>query len=580
MDFVEQVKSSVDIVKVVGEYVRLRKAGPQRYVGLCPFHNEKTPSFGVHAVHQFYKCFGCGEGGDVLNFVMKTEGLSFYEALKLLAERNGIPIPKRAEYSDPETKLRAALHQMHELAEQAFRDALHGAPGAEARAYLEKRGVAPEIAEQFRLGYAERSGHAMMRLLESQRFPAEQLEVSGLVGRRPDGSFYDRFRNRLMFPIHNETGKVIGFGGRALDDAEPKYLNSPETPIYKKSHVLYNLHRAKEGIRKADRALLVEGYMDVIGVWAAGLREVVASCGTALTVEQVQAMKRHSSRIVVNFDPDAAGAAAAERSIATLLGESMQVRILELDGDLDPDEYCNTHGAQAYRARADSAKSYFIWLADRRRDRFGTAAEGKIAWLKSMLPDLANVSSQIERLIIAGEVASYVGISEGRVLEEFRKAAGGRREEMARVPASPLSANEKILLRLLLASPEACVQLLPDLKEIAAVRQFATRRIFETLFALHQAGSRIGFNEVHERLEDEDRKILASAVLLDETDAADFSLEQGTACVRSLQRLDVEAQRAALKARIRETERGGNLEEALRLSEELSQIEKINTSDR
>src|SRR5436190_4941633 len=316
MDFVEQVKSSVDIVKVVGEYVRLRKAGGARYIGLCPFHNEKTPSFGVHPVHQFYKCFGCGEGGDVLKFIMKIDGLSFYEALKLLAERNGIPIPKRQEYSDPETRQRAAIFQMHEIAEQAFREHLHGSAGAEARAYLEKRGVDPEIAEQFGIGYADGTGRFLLRKLQEHSFNAEQLEASGLVGRRDDGTFYDRFRHRLIFPIHNETGKVIAFGGRALDPGEQaKYLNSPETAIYKKSGVLYNLHRAKEGIRKNDRTLLVEGYMDVIGVWAAGIREVVATCGTALTTAQIKMMKRHSPRIIVNFDPDAAGANAAERSI-------------------------------------------------------------------------------------------------------------------------------------------------------------------------------------------------------------------------------------------------------------------------
>ena len=309
MDFKEQLKSSVDIVKVIGEHVRLRKSGVSRYTGLCPFHNEKTPSFSVHAGHQFYKCFGCGASGDVLKFVMEFEHVSFPEALKLLAERNGIPMPKRAEYADPETRLRAAVYQIQELAQEAFREHLAGPAGAEARRYLEKRGVAPEVSEQFGLGYADRSGRFLLRILEKQQFTAEQMENSGLLGRREDGSFYDRFRNRLMFPIHNESGKVIGFGGRALDPAdEAKYLNSAESPIYKKSAVLYNLHRAKEGIRKADRAVLVEGYMDAIGVSAAGVREVVASCGTSLTTQHVQTLRRHSDKIVVNFDPDAAGA--------------------------------------------------------------------------------------------------------------------------------------------------------------------------------------------------------------------------------------------------------------------------------
>jgi len=581
MDFVEQVKSSVDIVKVVGEYVRLRKAGGSRYIGLCPFHNEKTPSFGVHPVHQFYKCFGCGEGGDVLKFIQKIDGLSFWEALKLLAERNGIPIPRRNEYSDPETRQRASIYTAHEIAEQAFRDCLRSSAGAEARAYLEKRGVTPAIAEQFGIGYADGSGRFLLRVLQDKGLNAEQLFDSGLLGRRDDGTFYDRFRHRLMFPIHSETGKVIAFGGRALDPGEQaKYLNSPETPIYKKSGVLYNLHRAKEGIRKSDRTLLVEGYMDVIGVWAAGIKEVVATCGTALTPQQIKAMKRHSSHIVVNFDPDAAGAGASERSIPLLLDEGMLVRILELDGDLDPDEYCKERGADAYRARMEAAKDYFTWLADRRRDQFGAGAEGKIAWLKSMLPEIGKVSDRMERLVIANEVASYMGISERQVLEEFRKAVNGRRPDMAPLPATPLSANEKLLLRLLVSNPEAPDDLIPALKGIAALRELPTRRIFEAVFAQHDAGARIGFSEIHDRLSEEDQVLLSAAVLMSETDESGLSVEQGIACLRSLASADVESSRADLKTRIKDAERAGNLAEALRLSEELNRIKRINPGEK
>src|ERR1035438_5944936 len=309
MDFVDQLKSQVRIEDVVGEYVKLRKSGPSRYMGLCPFHNEKTPSFTVHVVHQFYKCFSCGAGGDVVKFVMEKEGLSFWEALKQLAERYGIPLPKRSQYSDEDSRQRGSAFEMHEMAQEAFRANLESAAGETARAYLARRGVTPETIAQFGLGYAERSGQALVRMFGKRNFPSAQMEQSGLVGKRDDGSFYDRFRNRLMFPIHNESGKVIGFGGRALAaDDTPKYLNSPETAIYKKSYVLYNLHRAKETIRKQDRVILVEGYMDAIGVTAAGVANVVASCGTSLTAPQVQAMKRHSARIAVNFDPDAPNA--------------------------------------------------------------------------------------------------------------------------------------------------------------------------------------------------------------------------------------------------------------------------------
>ncbi len=308
MDFVAQLKSSVDIVQVIQEYVRLRKVGP-RYVGLCPFHNEKTPSFSVNSSHQFYKCFGCGAGGDVLKFVMELERLSFYEALKLLAEKHGIPMPKRSEYSDPETKLRAAIYQMNELAVEAFRANLEGAAGTEARAYLERRGVASAVAEEFGLGYAERSGRGLVRLFEKHNFSSEQMEESGLVGKRDDGSFYDRFRHRLMFPIHNESGKVD-----RIRRARARSRRAGEISEFAGN---------RRSITRATFSTICTAPSTASGsptgwcwwkaTWtrsastAAGVHEVVASCGTSLTSQQVQTMKRHAGKIVVNFDPDHGG---------------------------------------------------------------------------------------------------------------------------------------------------------------------------------------------------------------------------------------------------------------------------------
>ncbi|HXM40822.1 MAG TPA: DNA primase [Bryobacteraceae bacterium] len=575
MDFKDQLKSSVDIVKTIGEYVRLRKSGVSRYTGLCPFHSEKTPSFSVHAAHQFYKCFGCGASGDVLKFVMEFEHVGFPEALKLLAERNGIPMPKRAEYADAETHLRAAVLQIQDLAQEAFRDQLASPAGAEARRYLEKRGVSPEVTAQFGLGYAERSGRTLLRILEKQGFTAEQLENSGLLGRRDDGSFYDRFRNRLMFPIHSESGKVIAFGGRALDPAdEAKYLNSAESPIYKKSAVLYNLHRAKEGIRKADRSVLVEGYMDAIGVTAAGVREVVASCGTALTAQHVQTLRRHSDKIVVNFDPDAAGARAAEGSINLLLDESMRVRIVELEDGLDPDEYCKERGADAYRAKLDKAQTYFYWLADRARARFDLrTAEGRVAGFQFLLPAIQRLPDKIERVAVANDVAGYLGVDAGLVLENFRKSAMDRRDKKVAPVREPLRADEKILLNLLVSDAQARQELIPELEALPALEQFATRRIFKALFGLH-AGGAVAYEELHARLEEGDQELLASAVLQDETDGSAISLSLGVECLRSLQRSSLKTQVAALKARVKEAERAGNLPEALRLAEELRRLEK------
>src|SRR5690349_12529208 len=343
MEFIEQLKSSIDIVKVAGEYVRLKRAGATgRYLGLCPFHQEKTPSFTVNQTRQFYKCFGCGAGGDIIKFVEEIEGLSFWETVKMLAESHGIALPKRTEHADADSKLRGALLEMHTIAARLFQENLRGPQGAEARAYLVKRGVSQEVIETFELGYADPAGQALTRKFAERNFSVDQLEASGLVRKRNEGpGFYDAFRGRLIFPIHNESGKVIGFGGRAMNDEDqPKYLNSPETPIYKKTSVLYNLHRARDAVRRSGRIVLVEGYMDVIGVYASGIKEVVASCGTAITNGQVRTMHRHADTVVVNFDPDTAGANATERAIQLLLDEGLHVRVLALDGRLDPDEYC------------------------------------------------------------------------------------------------------------------------------------------------------------------------------------------------------------------------------------------------
>ncbi len=574
MEFKDQLKSSVDIVQTISEYVRLRKAGPNRYTGLCPFHSEKTPSFSVHAGHQFYKCFGCGVAGDVLKFVMEFEHVSFPEALKILADRNGIPMPKRAEYSDPETRLRGAVYQIQENAQESYREQLASPAGAEARRYLEKRGVSAGAIEQFGLGYADRSGRTLLKILERQGFTAEQLENSGLLGRRQDGSFYDRFRHRVMFPIHSETGKVIGFGGRSLDPADnAKYLNSAESPIYKKSSVLYNLHRAKNRIRETDRVVLVEGYMDAIGVFASGVQEVVASCGTALTLPQVQALKRHSSKIVVNFDPDVAGASASEKYIDLLLDEGMHLRILELDGGLDPDEYCLERGADAYRAKLEKAQAYFYWLADRARAKFDLrTAEGRVAGFEFLLPAIKKLGDKIERVAVANDVASYLGVDAGLVLENFRKAADRREQKIAPVN-EPLRADEKILLNLLVSDAEARHELIPELIHLPAVEQFTTSRIFKALFALHATGE-VTFDGLHARLDQRDQTLLALAVLQDETNGSGATLSLGEECVRSLQRTSLKGQVAALKGRVREAERSGNLSEALRLAEELHNLEK------
>jgi DNA primase len=568
MDFVEQLKSSVDIVKTIGEYVRLKRVGSTpRYMGLCPFHNEKTPSFSVHMSHQFFKCFGCGVGGDVIKFVMEMERISFVEALKLLAERNGLTMPKR-EYSDPESKLRGALMEMHDSAAAAFQKNLAGPQGAEARNYLTRRGVSPEQLTEFGLGLSDASGQQLIRMLDP-RFAPEQLEVSGLVMKRQEGGgFFDRFRGRLMFPIHNESGKIIGFGGRALRSGdEPKYLNSPETALYHKSHVLYNLHRAKDAVRKSDCAVLVEGYMDVIGVYSAGVRNVVASCGTALTNTQVRALKKHSGRIVVNFDPDAAGANAAERSIQMLLDEGFQVRVLELEGELDPDEYVQREGAERYRDRVEKAPSYFHWLADRARKKFDMrTVEGRLQGFKFVAPAIQRIADRLERFAVANDVADYLGVDEKLVRDHFSRGTAEPRS-VSRGPVVP--PNERLLLNALLASEDARAEAIPHLRSLAAVDRFVTKRIFHAIFGMETGDGSFRFAELEGRLADADRDLLSAVIFADEVLEEEKAHEQAQACLRILQAQDPKTEIAALRAQIKTAEREGKIEEVIRLAQEL-----------
>jgi DNA primase len=575
MEFIEHLKSSVDIVGVIGEYVRLRRiGGGPRYMGLCPFHAEKTPSFSVHSGHQFYKCFGCNAGGDVIKFIMEMERLTFWEAVKYLAERNGIPLPKRTDLADDEARRRGRILEIQALAAQHFASTLASRSGAEARAYLSRRGVRPETCLEFALGYAERSGQSLFHLLERSGFTGDEMESSGLVLRRTEGAgFFDRFRHRLIFPIHSESGRVIAFGGRALEAAdEPKYLNSPETPLYRKGDVLYNLNRARKSIQQAGCAILVEGYMDVIGVYAAGIHNVVATCGTALTPSQVSALRRHAPEIVLNFDPDKAGRSATERSIDVLLNERMQVRVLELPEGVDPDEYILAHSAAAYADLVkNQARRYFHWLAERARGKFDVRTpEGRVAIFQFLLPQIQKMPDRIERLQVVDDVSEYLKIDAGLVRDEFRRAAADRRDARPLPPpASPFLPHERRLLRALLETPEARPELARRLSRIPSLASFVSARIFETMLHMIEAGESVTYAAVEARLGDEDKNRLAFLIHDDEESADLMTPEQALAALERLEADTRKAEMAELRQRIKAAERSGDVLEAVRLAAEI-----------
>jgi DNA primase len=376
-----------------------------------------------------------------------------------------------------------------------------------------------------------------------------------------------------MFPIHDEMGKVIAFGGRALAaEDEPKYLNSAESPLYKKGSVLYNLHRAKETIRKDDRVILVEGYMDAIGVTAAGFRNVVASCGTAFSETQVRSIKRHTHRIAVNFDPDAAGEAAAERSLNTLLTEGMQVRIVELEDELDPDEYCKAHGPEAYANHIEHAKGYFYWLADRARAKHDMrTSEGKVAVLNVLLPKVQNITDQLERMTVANDIAGYLDVEKGMVLDYFKKAAGQRQEKPIAVPKISLRPDERMLLIGMLTEPEFRGEIIGCLKSMEAIESLESRRIFHAAFAIEEDGSHLGYDEINARLEPADQELLAHALLNDD---CEITREEVSAALESMRRTEELYRRMRLKARVKELEREGKFEEAMQLMAQLPRLDR------
>jgi DNA primase len=469
--------------------------------------------------------------------------------------------------------LRAALYRAHEIAAAHFESNLAGANGAEARAYLSRRGIATETVRQFGLGFAERGGAALMRALQRENFTAEQLEKSGLVLKRDDGTFFDRFRGRVMFPIHSESGKVIAFGGRALGDEEPKYMNSSETAIYKKSAVLYNLNRARQGIRQHERAVLVEGYMDVIGVFAGGITEVVASCGTALTVEQLRSIHRHAETIVVNLDPDEAGSKAAER-VEALIQEGMRVRIAELESDLDPDEYIKANGADAYRQRIDKAVAYHVWLSIRAREKFGQTAEGKANAFRWIAPALRRIPDPIERAAVADEVAGYLGIERGLILDELRKAGGGARNGKSSA-AAQLPLKEKILLRSLLEDVQVRGVLLPALRGMPEiVQRFQSASIIEAIVRLFETKPDFAFTELEGRLEDRERTLLTQTIFADNTGEEIFTAEQAVSYLNVLGREQRQTEIASLRAQLRDAERNGEMQRAMKVMEEISRLQK------
>jgi DNA primase len=548
--FAERVKQQADIVRVIGEYVRLKKSG-QSFTGLCPFHQEKTPSFNVHPVRQIYHCFGCGVGGDVFKFVMEMDKVTFPEAIRTVAEKCGIAIPRPRERSPEERKenqQRSVLVEMHREAAAFFaRQLQESGEGKVASAYLEDRGLDREALTQFGLGYAPSAGDALLRHLKT-KYPEKLLEVSGLFSRHEGGRPYDRFRRRIMFPIPNESGKIIAFGGRAMGDDMPKYMNSPETPIYSKSNVLYHLDRAKETLRQKDFAVLVEGYMDAIAVARAGIANVVASCGTSLAEPQIRLLGRFTRRVIVNYDPDTAGQAATERSLTLLLEKEFDVRVLALPGRADPDKFLREQGADAYRKLLAAAPPYLDYLIGRARLMDRTTAAGRVAALNFLMPYVQRLPDRLLRSEWATRIASELRVDEPVLRESLRRAAAERRSEVkpkAELLGPAVKPAERQLMKMLIESEGFRERLAREIAATGLHRGLETERIFEALIS--KVEERPDPAALAASLEERDRRLLFG-VLFEASEEGTW--EAAESCLDVLRGLRIEQELAELQRRI------------------------------
>jgi DNA primase len=593
-DFKETVRQQADIVRVIGDYIQLKKAGAQNFIGLCPFHGEKTPSFSVHATRQFFHCFGCGKSGDVFKFVQEREQISFPEAIKLVAEKMGIPMPKMQYSSESEAEdagRRGKLIEMHERACRFFELELQRPEAAHARDYLAGRGLKEETIRTFKIGFAPDSGFTLKDRLKAD-FSEEMMRASGLfswkegadaVGGASAAAMYSKFRNRIMFPISNENGKIIAFTGRTLAKDEksgPKYLNSPETPIYSKSRVLYNLDRAKEAIRKLGYAILVEGQMDCIAVYSAGFHNVAASSGTAFTETQVRLLGRFSKDIVVNFDPDTAGAAATDKSLGMLLEEEFNIRVLRLEAGFDPDLFIRKNGAEAYAKALKGSAKYFDYLVERALKLFPTRSpEGKKNAVNFLLPHIHRVPSRIVRDELANDIAQKLNIDTTVLRQEFKAAAVSRAASGLRnQPDEDVTPAEKVLVRaassMIGEEAELRQMAVGALAEERLHVALTTETLLETILQNALAVERgEGTDDVMALpLSDADRQRLAKIVMREDDPLTADLLAGALNALRH--RRQISQREGDIKRRIVEAERKNDVAALLRLKQEKLELDR------
>lgn len=556
--FIDDLKHQADIVTVVQDYVSLKKVGGT-YKGLCPFHGEKTPSFHVNRDKGFFHCFGCGVGGDVFKFLELHDKVGFQDAVKQLAGRFGVTLPQMEESDEQRASAadREALLKVHEAAAAWFKAQLATPAAARIRKQIADRGIADATGDALGLGYAPRAREALKQALLAQGYSQGLLLRAGLLVQREDGDVIDRFRNRLMIPICRDTGTVIAFGGRAVDaEQQPKYLNSPETPIYSKSRTLYGLNLSKTSIRQGRFAVLVEGYFDWAQVYQAGFQYVVASCGTALTPQQAQQLRRFTAKVILSFDPDAAGQGAAAKSCEMLVAEGFEVNVAILPAGEDPDTFIRKQGRAGYAERLRTSKPYLDFLLDRAAARHNLkTAEGRARYVDEMLPTGSRITDRTRRELFAEALAGRAGVSSEAVLSQLGKVASqpsGPRREMPRF--GQVTKAEKGLIWGLVHDPAPVLVALEGLEQ-ADLEPLASRSVLDLALKLKENN---GFapQVLLERLTMVEAQLVTSVA--SEPQPPTLSLEF---CVRSIRKMRYERERAVVQREIERIQSSGGAQD-------------------
>ncbi|MBU1125616.1 MAG: DNA primase [Candidatus Omnitrophica bacterium] len=490
----EEILSRVDIVELIAGYIPLKRAG-KNFKAVCPFHHEKTPSFMVSSERQIYHCFGCGESGNAFKFLIRHERMEFPEAVDFLAKKTGVILPQSIPQDRKTVNQSIQLYKVNELACSFYTQNLRNPEHVDAKRYLRERGLTDETLALFSLGYAVKKWDALVSFLRQKKAPLQVIENAGLVLPKDTGGYYDRFRNRLIFPIKDVKSRVIGFGARVLDESLPKYINSPETPVYVKGKNLFGLDLAKEHIRDNDCAVIVEGYLDCIIPYQYGIMNVVASLGTALTVEQIRLLKRYTHQVVMIYDADNAGELATLRSFDLLIDEDMRVKVASLPQGFDPDTFVRQYGIQAFRDRIDAAEDLFDYKLSVLLTRYRPKdVHGKAQISTLMLSTIQRFKNAVMRTEYIKQLAQVLDIREEALWQEIRKLKSPS-VSTQEVPSAALCTNptERLLVKLMLEVPD-CIRRVKELLEPSDFQDAQIGRIVSVIFDLAEQDKPIAAN--------------------------------------------------------------------------------------